>query len=182
MLRRQQDGGLFKTPPYPGYPFLMIPDLGGSYLSNGSLSPGARTVSGICTNACFFYFSDAYLCTEWGICPLCQTLIVYGLKKIGSRAPIGAPCFPLSNVYMRSQSFVQLRDGIFALFRYRWPRGNGILVWIIFLCVPGGCIFFGRVRKRVPELFSGDETKMDVEWALHQNRFCYCPGKIMEVV
>ncbi|XP_023655839.1 transcription factor 7-like 1-A isoform X2 [Paramormyrops kingsleyae] len=43
VLRRQQDGGLFKTPPYPGYPFLMIPDLGGSYLSNGSLSPGART-------------------------------------------------------------------------------------------------------------------------------------------
>ncbi|MBN3310135.1 T7L1A factor, partial [Amia calva] len=42
-LRRQQDGGFFKSPPYPGYPFLMIPDLTNPYLSNGSLSPSART-------------------------------------------------------------------------------------------------------------------------------------------
>ncbi|XP_072288693.1 transcription factor 7-like 1-B isoform X4 [Eucyclogobius newberryi] len=43
-LRRQQDGGFFKSPHhYPGYPFLMIPDLSNPYLSNGSLSPGART-------------------------------------------------------------------------------------------------------------------------------------------
>ncbi|XP_061907205.1 transcription factor 7-like 1-A isoform X1 [Entelurus aequoreus] len=42
-LRRQQDGGLFKSPHYPGYPFLMIPDLTNPYLSNGSLSPSART-------------------------------------------------------------------------------------------------------------------------------------------
>ncbi|XP_026884621.2 transcription factor 7-like 1-A isoform X2 [Electrophorus electricus] len=35
--RRQQHGGLFKTPPYAGYPFLMIPDLTNPY------SPGART-------------------------------------------------------------------------------------------------------------------------------------------
>uniref|UniRef100_A0A3P9JP76 Transcription factor 7 like 1a n=1 Tax=Oryzias latipes TaxID=8090 RepID=A0A3P9JP76_ORYLA len=42
-LRRQQDGGFFKSPHYPGYPFLMIPDLTNPYLSNGSLSPGART-------------------------------------------------------------------------------------------------------------------------------------------
>ena len=50
-LRRQQDGGLFKPSPYAGYPFLMIPDLanlsnlGNPYLTNGALSPGARTVS-----------------------------------------------------------------------------------------------------------------------------------------
>ncbi|KAJ8388625.1 hypothetical protein AAFF_G00131900 [Aldrovandia affinis] len=42
-LRRQQDGGFFKSPHYPGYPFLMIPDLTNHYLSNGSLSPSART-------------------------------------------------------------------------------------------------------------------------------------------
>ncbi|XP_070608794.1 transcription factor 7-like 2 isoform X10 [Erythrolamprus reginae] len=40
---KRQDGGLFKGPPYPGYPFIMIPDLSGPYLSNGSLSPTART-------------------------------------------------------------------------------------------------------------------------------------------
>ncbi|XP_038560637.1 transcription factor 7-like 1-B [Micropterus salmoides] len=44
-LRRQQDGGFFKSPHYPAYPFLMIPDLTNPYLSNGSLSPSARTVS-----------------------------------------------------------------------------------------------------------------------------------------
>ncbi|KAK2898962.1 hypothetical protein QQF64_031666 [Cirrhinus molitorella] len=42
-LRRQQDGGFFKSPHYPGYPFLMIPDLANPYLSNGALSPSART-------------------------------------------------------------------------------------------------------------------------------------------
>uniref|UniRef100_A0A7N5ZVZ1 HMG box domain-containing protein n=1 Tax=Anabas testudineus TaxID=64144 RepID=A0A7N5ZVZ1_ANATE len=42
-LRRQQDGGIFKSPHYPSYPFLMIPDLTNPYLSNGSLSPSART-------------------------------------------------------------------------------------------------------------------------------------------
>lgn len=44
-LRRQQDGGFFKGHPYPSYPFLMIPDLTNPYISNGSLSPSARTVS-----------------------------------------------------------------------------------------------------------------------------------------
>uniref|UniRef100_A0A8D3DFZ3 Transcription factor 7 like 2 n=1 Tax=Scophthalmus maximus TaxID=52904 RepID=A0A8D3DFZ3_SCOMX len=42
---KRQDGGLFKSPPYPGYPFIMIPDLSSPYLPNGSLSPTARTVS-----------------------------------------------------------------------------------------------------------------------------------------
>ncbi|XP_061118877.1 transcription factor 7-like 1-A [Conger conger] len=41
-LRRQQDGGFFKSPHFPGYPFLMIPDLTNHYLSNGSLSPSTR--------------------------------------------------------------------------------------------------------------------------------------------
>uniref|UniRef100_A0A4W4H8D6 HMG box domain-containing protein n=1 Tax=Electrophorus electricus TaxID=8005 RepID=A0A4W4H8D6_ELEEL len=36
--RRQQHGGLFKTPPYAGYPFLMIPDLTNPY------SPGSNKV------------------------------------------------------------------------------------------------------------------------------------------
>ncbi|CAL8259863.1 unnamed protein product [Arctogadus glacialis] len=40
---KRQDGGLFKSPPYPGYPFIMIPDLTSTYLPNGSLSPTART-------------------------------------------------------------------------------------------------------------------------------------------
>ncbi|XP_051058814.1 transcription factor 7-like 1 isoform X1 [Phodopus roborovskii] len=43
-VRRPQDGAFFKGPAYPGYPFLMIPDLSSPYLSNGPLSPGgART-------------------------------------------------------------------------------------------------------------------------------------------
>ncbi|XP_062418162.1 transcription factor 7-like 1-B [Pungitius pungitius] len=46
-LRRQQDGGFFKSPHYPGYPFLMIPDLSNPYLANGSLSPSARTGEGL---------------------------------------------------------------------------------------------------------------------------------------
>ncbi|XP_055502823.1 transcription factor 7-like 2 isoform X1 [Leucoraja erinacea] len=41
--KRQDGGGLFKGPPYPGYPFIMIPDLASPYLPNGSLSPSART-------------------------------------------------------------------------------------------------------------------------------------------
>uniref|UniRef100_A0A8C5J0E0 Transcription factor 7 like 1 n=1 Tax=Junco hyemalis TaxID=40217 RepID=A0A8C5J0E0_JUNHY len=44
VVRRQQDGAFFKGPPYPGYPFLMLPELGSPYLANGALSPGgART-------------------------------------------------------------------------------------------------------------------------------------------
>ncbi|KAM8794588.1 LOW QUALITY PROTEIN: transcription factor 7-like 1 [Eudromia elegans] len=35
-VRRQHDGGFFKGPPYPGYPFLMLPELGGPYLANGA--------------------------------------------------------------------------------------------------------------------------------------------------
>ncbi|XP_027006233.1 transcription factor 7-like 1-B [Tachysurus fulvidraco] len=43
-LRRQQDGGgLFKSPHYPSYPFIMLPDLTSPYLPNGALSPTART-------------------------------------------------------------------------------------------------------------------------------------------
>uniref|UniRef100_A0A8C9T4I4 Transcription factor 7 like 2 n=1 Tax=Scleropages formosus TaxID=113540 RepID=A0A8C9T4I4_SCLFO len=44
---KRQDGGLFKSPPYPGYPFIMIPDLTSPYLPNGSLSPTARLNSSI---------------------------------------------------------------------------------------------------------------------------------------
>lgn len=37
---KHQDGGLYKTPTYPGYPFLMLPD---PYLPNGSVSPSVST-------------------------------------------------------------------------------------------------------------------------------------------
>ncbi|KAL7848105.1 hypothetical protein AOLI_G00228230 [Acnodon oligacanthus] len=40
-LRFQQDAGLFKAPPYAGYPFLMIPELTNPYIPTGSLSPSA---------------------------------------------------------------------------------------------------------------------------------------------
>ncbi|KAI4897895.1 hypothetical protein NFI96_023104 [Prochilodus magdalenae] len=43
-LRRQQDGGFFKAPPYAGYPFFMIPDLTNPYIPSGSLSPSAQYV------------------------------------------------------------------------------------------------------------------------------------------
>ncbi|KPP62488.1 hypothetical protein Z043_119325, partial [Scleropages formosus] len=40
----QPDGGLFRAPSYPaGYPFLVLPELAGPYLSSGALSPTART-------------------------------------------------------------------------------------------------------------------------------------------
>ncbi|MEQ2183640.1 hypothetical protein GOODEAATRI_000157 [Goodea atripinnis] len=48
LAAKRQDGGLFKSPPYPGYPFIMIPDLTSPYLPNGSLSPTARTESTFC--------------------------------------------------------------------------------------------------------------------------------------
>lgn len=50
LAAKRQDGGLFKSPPYPGYPFIMIPDLTSPYLPNGSLSPTARTVSSFIYN------------------------------------------------------------------------------------------------------------------------------------
>ncbi|TRY81606.1 hypothetical protein DNTS_031002 [Danionella cerebrum] len=46
-LRRQHDGGLFKSPHYPGYPFLMIPELASPYLPSGALSPSARTFGSV---------------------------------------------------------------------------------------------------------------------------------------
>ncbi|XP_019725110.1 transcription factor 7 isoform X2 [Hippocampus comes] len=39
---KQQDGGVYKTPAYSGYPFLMLPD---PYLPNGSVSPTSNKVS-----------------------------------------------------------------------------------------------------------------------------------------
>nr|XP_057942975.1 transcription factor 7 isoform X2 [Doryrhamphus excisus] len=39
---KQQDGGVYKTPGYPGYPFLMLPD---HYLPNSSVSPTSNKVS-----------------------------------------------------------------------------------------------------------------------------------------
>ncbi|CAK6957321.1 transcription factor 7 isoform X3 [Scomber scombrus] len=38
----KQDGGMYKTPAYPGYPFLMLPD---PYLPNSSVSPSSNKVS-----------------------------------------------------------------------------------------------------------------------------------------
>ncbi|KAF7206352.1 transcript variant X3, partial [Nothobranchius furzeri] len=39
---KQQDGGMYKSPAYPGYPFLMLPD---PYLPNSSVSPSSNKVS-----------------------------------------------------------------------------------------------------------------------------------------
>ncbi|XP_061660095.1 transcription factor 7 isoform X6 [Syngnathoides biaculeatus] len=39
---KHQDGSVYKTPGYPGYPFLMLPD---AYLPNGSVSPTSNKVS-----------------------------------------------------------------------------------------------------------------------------------------
>ncbi|XP_068457296.1 transcription factor 7 isoform X6 [Clinocottus analis] len=41
-VSKQQDGGMYKTPAYPGYPFLMLPD---PYLPNSSVSPNSNKVS-----------------------------------------------------------------------------------------------------------------------------------------
>uniref|UniRef100_A0A3Q3GZS4 Transcription factor 7 n=1 Tax=Labrus bergylta TaxID=56723 RepID=A0A3Q3GZS4_9LABR len=41
-VSKQQDGGIYKTPAYPGYPFLMLPD---PYLPNSSVSPSSNKVS-----------------------------------------------------------------------------------------------------------------------------------------
>ncbi|XP_066501966.1 transcription factor 7 isoform X1 [Hoplias malabaricus] len=39
---KHQDGGMYKAPAYPGYPFLMLPD---PYLPSGPVSPSANKVS-----------------------------------------------------------------------------------------------------------------------------------------
>ncbi|KAI4813977.1 hypothetical protein KUCAC02_003195, partial [Chaenocephalus aceratus] len=41
-VSKHQDGGMYKTQAYPGYPFLMLPD---PYLPNGSISPSSNKVS-----------------------------------------------------------------------------------------------------------------------------------------
>ncbi|XP_013873867.1 transcription factor 7 isoform X2 [Austrofundulus limnaeus] len=41
-VSKQQDGGMYKTPAYPSYPFLMLPD---PYLPNSSVSPSSNKVS-----------------------------------------------------------------------------------------------------------------------------------------
>ncbi|XP_044078990.1 transcription factor 7 isoform X8 [Siniperca chuatsi] len=42
VVSKHQDGGMYKTPAYPGYPFLMLPD---PYLPNSSVSPSSNKVS-----------------------------------------------------------------------------------------------------------------------------------------
>ncbi|XP_068600192.1 transcription factor 7 [Brachionichthys hirsutus] len=41
-VSKHQDGGMYKTPAYPGYPFLMLPD---PYIPNSSVSPSSNKVS-----------------------------------------------------------------------------------------------------------------------------------------
>ncbi|KAM3602166.1 uncharacterized protein V6R79_025575 [Siganus canaliculatus] len=41
-VSKHQDGGMYKTPTYPGYPFLMLPD---PYLPNSSVSSSSNKVS-----------------------------------------------------------------------------------------------------------------------------------------
>ncbi|XP_061491946.1 transcription factor 7-like 2 isoform X8 [Rhineura floridana] len=62
---KRQDGGLFKGPPYPGYPFIMIPDLTGPYLPNGSLSPTARTEKRIRSTNAPKGNAEFYLQMKW---------------------------------------------------------------------------------------------------------------------
>lgn len=76
LAAKRQDGGLFKGPPYPGYPFIMIPDLSSPYLPNGSLSPTARTVS-----AFFFFLFFAFVKS-----PLVQASEVYPLEVFDKMA------------------------------------------------------------------------------------------------
>ncbi|XP_053574110.1 transcription factor 7-like 1 isoform X2 [Bombina bombina] len=66
--RQHQDAAFFKSPHYAGYPFLMIPDLGGHYLPNGALSPSTRT----------------YLQMKW---PLLDAPSTAGLKDARSPSP-----------------------------------------------------------------------------------------------
>ncbi|KAL6472544.1 hypothetical protein MHYP_G00187320 [Metynnis hypsauchen] len=58
-LRFQQDAGLFKAPPYAGYPFLMIPELTNPYIPSGSLSPSAVSLS---------VFPPPFFCTRFWVC------------------------------------------------------------------------------------------------------------------
>ncbi|OXB53700.1 hypothetical protein ASZ78_003273 [Callipepla squamata] len=78
-------------PPYPGYPFLMLPELGTPYLSNGALSPGsARTerLWGVnCAWCCWaMRLQDMYLQMKW---PLLDVPAGATLKD--SRSPSPAP-------------------------------------------------------------------------------------------
>lgn len=54
-MSKHQDGGMYKTPAYPGYPFLMLPD---PYLPNSSVSPSV--------SAPLFWFSLLAV-TDWSL-------------------------------------------------------------------------------------------------------------------
>ncbi|XP_037126606.1 transcription factor 7 isoform X6 [Syngnathus acus] len=66
---KQQDGGVYKTSGYPGYPFLMLPD---PYLPNGSVSPTSNKVS--------------VVQQSHGMHPL-TSLLPYGNEHFGSSPP-----------------------------------------------------------------------------------------------
>ncbi|XP_078469365.1 transcription factor 7-like 2 isoform X2 [Lampetra fluviatilis] len=80
---KRQDGGgggagLFRGPPYPGYPFFMFPDLGNPYLANGSLSPSARS----------------YLPLKW---PLFDMQAPLPGRKAGDDSRSPSPAYLISN-------------------------------------------------------------------------------------
>ncbi|KAK2840630.1 hypothetical protein Q7C36_012209 [Tachysurus vachellii] len=88
-LRRQQDGGgLFKSPHYPGYPFIMLPDLTSPYLPNGALSPTART----------------YLQMKW---PLLDVPSSAALKDSRSPTP-GHLIYESRVIYLRSHEYTDV--------------------------------------------------------------------------
>lgn len=102
-LRRQQDGGFFKSPHYPGYPFLMIPDLTNPYLSNGSLSPSARTVSvPVCSWLSFPHFCRTLKkkTTTWAVRKsfLYTTRPPYSLR-VASQGVVTTSLFFLGGIY-----------------------------------------------------------------------------------
>uniref|UniRef100_UPI00358FD0A9 transcription factor 7-like 2 isoform X5 n=1 Tax=Myxine glutinosa TaxID=7769 RepID=UPI00358FD0A9 len=76
---KRSDGGLFRAPPYAGYPFLMFPELASPYLTNGSLSPGARP----------------YLPLKWPLFDV-QTGGLPG-RKAGDDSRSPSPAFLISN-------------------------------------------------------------------------------------
>uniref|UniRef100_A0A671YLE5 Transcription factor 7 like 2 n=1 Tax=Sparus aurata TaxID=8175 RepID=A0A671YLE5_SPAAU len=82
---KRQDGGLFKSPPYPGYPFIMIPDLTSPYLPNGSLSPTARTT----------LYSESYLQMKWPLLDVQQGSLQSRQALKDARSP--SPAHIVSN-------------------------------------------------------------------------------------
>lgn len=61
LASKHQDGGMYKTPAYSGYPFLMLPD---PYLSNSSVSPSVSPP--LYKFPCWLFFIPPSVCfSRW---------------------------------------------------------------------------------------------------------------------